>query len=199
MPSWSRTLVLMFVLGPGMFDTGPQFMFNLGGGPGIRVHQFGGARPRRRPREAGAPEQTNILGLLPLLIIILLPLLNSLFFGGDSTPSGPQVRFNNPDPPYTLHRTTKNLKVDYYVNPKDVEDLSRSKLSQLDNRAEVTYVQQLKVECEKELDHRQRLVNDAQGWFYQDADKINYARGLPLHSCKKLESMGQIQKGSLPI
>ena len=37
-----------------MFDGGPQFVFNMGGGPGFRVHQFGGDRPRRRPREANA-------------------------------------------------------------------------------------------------------------------------------------------------
>ncbi|KAG9555894.1 DUF1977-domain-containing protein, partial [Aureobasidium melanogenum] len=42
--------------GGGLFD-GPGFVFNLGGGPGVRVHQFGGGAPRRRPQAARDPNQ----------------------------------------------------------------------------------------------------------------------------------------------
>lgn len=185
-----------------MFDAGPQFVFNLGGGPGIRVHQFGGGRPRRRPREAGAdePEQSlrsTIAGLLPILILFILPLLSSLFSGGDSVPSGPQVRFNKPEPPFTLHRLSKNLNVDYYVNPAEVADYSNKKFSQLDQRAELTYTKALRVECEHEVDRRQRVVNEAQGWLFQDPEKIKQARGMEMKACRKLEAMGQIPKGSI--
>lgn len=186
-----------------MFDQGPQFVFNLGGGPGIRVHQFGGGRPRRRPREAGAageaPEQSlrsTIAGLLPILILFIVPLLSSLFSGGESVPAGPQVRFTHPDPPYTLHRSSKNLHVDYYVNPVEVADFTNKKFSQLDQRAEQTYTKALRIECEHEVDRRQRVVNEAQGWLFQDPDKMKQARGMEMKACRKLEAMGQVPKGS---
>src|ERR1700709_2288324 len=89
-----------FAGGGGMFDAGPQFVFNLGGGPGVRVHQFGGARPRRRPRDPHAPQEppatlrSTIMGLLPLLILFVLPLISS-FFSGGSTAAGPSMRFDH--------------------------------------------------------------------------------------------------------
>jgi len=181
----------------GVFDTGPQFVFNLGGGPGIRVHQFGGARPRRRPRDPNAAEESQtslrstIMGLLPLLILFVLPLLSSLFSGsGSAAAAGPSMRFDGPVPPHTLHRLTNRLKVDYYINPVDVDQYTPHKFSQLDKKAEVTYVQQLKAGCEQELDARQRLLNEAQGWFIQDTSKMDRARNMEMRNCKKLDEMG---------
>lgn len=174
---------------------GSQFVFNLGGGPGIRVHQFGGGRPRRRPREAnGATEErqasaTSILtNLLPLLILFVLPLLSSLF-SGDSTPSGPAFRFESPLPPYTQHRTTPKYKVDYYTNPKDVVEFSRSRWHQLDLRVETNYVQKLRYECDAELQNRNRLVQEAQGWFFQDVNKMDAARNLKMASCRRIDEL----------
>jgi DnaJ family protein B protein 12 len=179
-----------------MFDAGPQFVFNLGGGPGVRVHQFGGARPRRRPRDPNAPQEppatlrSTIMGLLPLLILFVLPLLSSLFSGSGSSEEGPLMRFDRPVAPYTMHRLTTRLKVDYYLNPADVEQYTPHKFSQLDRQAEVSFVKQLNLGCEQELDARQRLINEAQGWFMQDAEKMQQARNMEMKSCKRLDSMG---------
>jgi DnaJ homolog subfamily B member 12 len=181
--------------GGGMFDTGPQFVFNLGGGPGFRVHQFGGGAPRRRPRQATgdgegpAPSLASSLSnLLPLLLLVILPLLSSLF-SSDAASSGPQYRFDSPSHPYTMHRVTPRFKVDYYVNPSDVAEWNNRKLSQLDQRAEVDYVGKLRVECDIETDRRQRMMQDAQGWFFQDTEKMDSARRMPLRSCRKLDEM----------
>jgi DnaJ family protein B protein 12 len=125
-----------------------------------------------------------------------VPLLSSLFSGGESVPTGPQVRFTGPEPPFTLHRSSKNLHVDYYVNPAEVTDFSVRKFSQLDQRAEQSYIKSLRIECEHEVDRRQRVVNEAQGWFFQDSDKIEQARSMEMRACKKLEAMGQIPRGS---
>ncbi|PGH03800.1 hypothetical protein AJ79_07276 [Helicocarpus griseus UAMH5409] len=181
--------------GGGMFDTGPQFVFNMGGGPGIRVHQFGGTRPRRRPREANRPSDVEtpppgmatLAQFLPLLLIFILPLLTSLFSGSTST--GPSLRFDNPVPPHTMHRTTPKLKLDYYINPAEVEDFSARKFYQLDQKVEVDYVSKLRYDCESEVQARERMIQDAQGWFFPDVEKLKEARSLELRSCKKLHSL----------
>jgi hypothetical protein len=99
--------MLMCIPAPGQ-----QFVFNMGGGPGFRVHQFGGQRPRRRPREANGQEEpapsgwNSIQQLLPLILLVVIPLLSSLFSGSSSTASGPTFRFDAAVPPHTMQRTT---------------------------------------------------------------------------------------------
>ncbi|KAL1839822.1 hypothetical protein VTJ49DRAFT_1101 [Mycothermus thermophilus] len=108
------------------FDGGPQFVFNFGG-PGIRVHQFGGPRPRMRPRNPGQEEPanfwSNFVGLLPILLLFGWPILSSIFSGlfTSSPPPTPSMAFDEPNPPlYTMERTMPNFGVKYYVNPADV-------------------------------------------------------------------------------
>ena len=182
--------------GGGMFDGGgPQFVFNLGGGPGFRVHQFGGGRPRRRPREANDTEEpqqstTSILtNLLPLLILFILPLLSSIFSSTTSEPAGPSFRFGSPQPPHTMHRTTPRFKVDYYLNPNDVADYTHRKFVQLDQKAEVNYVLNLQHECEIETIKQNRMMQEAQGWLFQDVDLMNQARNLDMRSCRRLDQL----------
>ena len=178
-----------------MFDSGPQFVFNLGGGPGFRVHQFGGGQPRRRPRTAnGSPEEQRqqttmgaLSNLLPLLILFVLPLLSSLF--SSAMPSGPSIHFQ-PGPPNTLQRTSRNLKVDYYLNPVDIDGYTTQKLNNLDRQAESQYVTQLQYECQLETRTRNRMFEDAQGWFFQDVDKMRDARNYQMRSCQTLDAFG---------
>lgn len=165
----------------------------MGGGPGFRVHQFGGPRPRRRPREANAqsepaPSPWAVLQqLLPLILLFVLPLLSSLFTGS-STPTGPSYRFDAV-PPHTLHRTTDRLNLHYYVNPGEVEDYSARKFRQLNQRVEVDYVSKLRYECESEVLARDRMIQDAQGWFFPDVEKMKEARSLELKSCRRLDEL----------
>ena len=111
-----------------MFDTGPGFVFNLGGGPmgmggpGVRVHQFGGNRPRRRPRDANGnetqPTAADMLrNFLPLILLFLVPILSSLFSGGGSSTKMPGYRMDAPQSPYTHAHMTTKLRQEYYVNP----------------------------------------------------------------------------------
>lgn len=179
------------------FDTGPQFVFNFGGGPGIRVHQFGGARPRRRPREAQGPQAEQgfnlqtLLGLLPVLIFFIVPLLTSIFSGESSSASAtPRMVYDNPLHPYTEGRATPNLKVNYFVNPADIQSYTKSKLSQMDRTAEVNLVRHLRNECDNEMMYKQRLRDAAQGWFYQDPDKMATAHAYKMPSCERLQTLG---------
>lgn len=176
------------------FDTGPQFVFNFGGGPGVRVHQFGGGRPRRRPRENAQAQDNSLfntlMGLLPIIFLFLFPLLSSIFSGGSSTPSGPRMVFDAPEFPYTHERVTPKLNVKYYVNPTEVKLYSKSQLSRLDNTAEVGLVRHLRVECESEMLHKQRLYDEAQGWFTQDPGKMDIAKRYEVPSCQRLDRLG---------
>lgn len=172
---------------------GPGFVFNMGGGPGIRVHQFGGTGPRRRPRNAAGQDEAPPSGLaaltqlLPILLLFILPLLTSLFSGSSS--SGPEVQFHR-SPPNTLHRTTPRFQVNYYLDPRAVDGYSERKLRQLDQTAEVKYINALRYECQIEHSERNRMLEDAHGWFSTDERKLREARSMPMRSCNRLNEMG---------
>jgi DnaJ family protein B protein 12 len=170
-------------------DTGPGFVFNLGGGPGIRVQQFGGGRPRRRPNQAGEPESSSsiLTSLLPLILLFVLPLLSSMFSA--STPAGPTMRFDAGVDPHTKNFVSKHLKVPYWVNPDEVQDYSKTQLRNLDQMAEKKYIHHLNVQCDIEKNTQVQMMNDAQGWFFQDTDMMNRARRMDLKNCKKLSEM----------
>ena len=188
-----ETVVLIECARP--YAGGPQFVFNMGGGPGFRVHQFGGARPRRRPtRETNTqsepmPSAWDILRqFLPLFLLFIIPLISS-FFSGPSASVGPSYRFDAAVPPHIMQRTTPRLNVNYFVDPADVEDYSARKFHQLDQKAEVEYVSKVRFECENEIRVRDRMIQDAQGWFFPDVDKLKAARSMKLRSCKKFDNL----------
>lgn len=181
-------------MGGGGFG-GPGFVFNMNGGPGFRVHQFGGGIPRRRPAaNATGQPQGNMDGwsllrqLAPLIILFVLPLLSSLFTGS-ATPAGPSYRFDTAKPPHTMGRTTPNLNLNYFVNPLDVDDFSARRFKQLDKQVELDHVRALRFECENEVHLRERKIQDAQGWFFPDIEKMKEARAMELKSCQRLEKL----------
>ncbi|QUC21757.1 uncharacterized protein UV8b_06000 [Ustilaginoidea virens] len=184
--------------GSGPFGGGPQFVFNFGGGPGIRVHQFGGATPRRRPREArdeGEQQQQqgglqNLMTLLPILIFFILPVLSSLFTGGSSGSSAPHMQWDHPKAPYTEGRTTPKYNINYFVNPRDIQSYNKAKLAQLDRAAEGNFLRFLDNMCEHENIVQRRMREDAMGWFYEDVDKMAEANAHPKPHCDRLRSLG---------
>ena len=191
-----RAAAADFIHPANAFFGDQQFIFKMGGGPGVRVHQFGGPRPRRRPRTANEPENVNqsllsmLLNLLPLIVLFIVPLLSSMFSGDSASPSGPEIRYHTPEPPYTQHRTTPNLKVDFYLNPQDVEDYTPRDLKSLDLSTERRYVSRLQLECQGERQVRARLIQQAQGFFFQDTEKIREANRLEMRSCQRLSEHG---------
>lgn len=176
-----------------MFNTSPAFVFNMGGGPGVRVHQFGGGQPRRRPRDPNAPPeapaslQQTLLSLLPILLIFILPLLSSLFSG--SAASGPSMRFDAAVPPHTMARKTPQFKVPYFLNPAEVEEFSASKFKNLDKQAETSYIQDLRVTCDNERTAKLRLQEEAQGWFFPDMEKLAKANKYEMKGCMRLDEL----------
>ncbi|KAJ2906974.1 hypothetical protein MKZ38_009837 [Zalerion maritima] len=205
----------------GAFDTGPQFVFNMGGGPGVRVHQFGGPRPRTRPRNPGQQDPENtlrdmIIQLLPLIVLFLLPIITNLFGAilGDPSPSGsssgvgnhgnagsnarmnsgPKMVFDEADPEagFTEQRQTDTLHIDYFMQEQDVEGLSNKKLYDLDRNAEVTYMKKLRDDCMVEQAHKRDLSEQAQGWFFQDDEKMEVAIRYETPSCARYEQFARV-------
>ncbi|KAI4714578.1 hypothetical protein J4E89_000259 [Alternaria sp. Ai002NY15] len=181
----------------GGMDTGPGFVFNLGGGPGVRVHQFGGGRPRRRPGTAvppGSEGQQNLssafANLLPLLFLFVLPLLSSLFSGSTSTSASPNLVFETPRSPNTLKRVSTRIKIDYYVDPKEVHEYTPKKWRKLDDIAENQYVHITNTRCQNERVRQRRAMEEAQGWFSVDQEAMNKARNMELKNCNKLRKLG---------
>lgn len=167
----------------------------MGGGPGFRVHQMGGGAPRRRPANSGQAQQQGPQGLaalyqlLPLLLMFLLPFLSSIFTGESS--SGPSIRFDTPHKPYTMHRVTPNYKIDYYVNPKQVDGYSDKKFKSLDKKAEVEFVTTLQYQCQHESQRKQQAINDATGFFFTDEAQLKAARAMPMAACERLDSLSR--------
>ncbi|KAK7977970.1 hypothetical protein PG996_004017 [Apiospora saccharicola] len=180
----------------GGFDTGPQFVFNLGGNRGFRVHQMGGGQPRRRPREAAPGPQRETTGwdtlvsLLPIIFLFLFPLLTSIFSGDEARSNIPAMRFETGEPPLTHHRRTPKYHVDYYINPAEVAGWNDHQFKQLDRQAEVQFTNELRYKCDAELRTRKELYDNAQGWFTPDPDKMRVAKAFETHSCKRLQKMG---------
>ena len=148
--------------GGGPFgDAGGPFAF---GGPGIRVHQFGGAGPRMRRRTAAgatgqaqptdANEQqtsnpTRIFwNLLPLLLFFLLPMLTGLFGGGDETLRGPAWSMEEKGR-FTHRRETPKYGVPFFVDPKEMDGLGMRDVTKLGARAEAGIVNSINNACSR--------------------------------------------------
>jgi DnaJ homolog subfamily B member 12 len=173
---------------------GPGFVFNMGGGPGFTVHQMGGRNPRRRPRNGNEPEQSGsaLMQLLPLLLLFILPLLSSLFSGEGS--SGPGFRFDAPQPPMTMHRVTPKHKVDYYVNPKEVDGWQSSKLRDLDKKAENEYIHIMQYQCADETQRKRNEIQDAHGFFFTDEARLKRARERRMPACERLDDLRVVRR-----
>ena len=165
----------------------------MGGGPGFTVHRMGGGAPRRRPRTGEEQQQQPPSGmaaltqLAPLLLLFVLPLLSSLFSGSSS--SGPSVRYDAAVHPNTAHRVTPKYKVDYFVNPTDIEGWKSNKLNSLDQRVEVDYISKIQYECEYETQRRRQEIQDATGFFFTDEERLRKARTRPMPGCSRLDEL----------
>ena len=185
------------------FEGGPQFVFNVGGQRGFRVHQFGGGAPRRRPHNANGNRQgqrdaggwDTLVGLLPILFLFLFPLITSIFSGSASGDGyggapAPRMSFDTAEPPLTLHRTTPKFGVDYFVNPAEVEGWADGDLRRLDREAEVGFARALRRACSAEVRTKQTLLDAAQGWFFPDQDKLRVAKEYQMINCQRLDGLG---------
>jgi hypothetical protein len=88
-----------------------------------------------------------------------------------------------------MGRTTPRLNLNYFVNPLEVEDFSARKFRQLDQRVELDHIAKVQYDCESEVQMRERKIQDAQGWFFPDIEKMKEARAMELKNCRRLEHL----------
>lgn len=99
------------------------------------------------------------------------------------------MRFDVATPPHVKSHTSKYLGVKYFVDPKEVPDYTSRQWSQLDSVAEKRYMHHLNVQCDVEQNQRARMMQEAQGWFFQDEDIMDKARKLPMKNCNELNKL----------
>jgi DnaJ homolog subfamily B member 12 len=90
---------------------------------------------------------------------------------------------------YTHERTMPQLKVKYYLNPREAERLSSRDLRNVDRHAEVNFINDLRTGCQVEAQQRMRLEEEARGWFSVDQEKLDRARKMKMPKCRRLEAM----------
>ena len=85
---------------------------------------------------------------------------------------------------------TPNLKVPYWVNPKDISGFNDKERANLHDVAENKYLHIVSNRCDNERIERNRKEQDAQGWFGPDEKKMDAVRNLPMTNCKRLRDLG---------
>lgn len=187
----------------GMNGMGPNVQFQ-GFGPfgSVRSFHFGpGATPGMNARQAAAgagnvPNRpndftSNLIRLLPLLLLFVTPLLSSLFETFTGTSSSPVTKFEfTSSPPYTEMRTTTKHSIPYYITHKDAQRLTTKALRNLDSRAEVTYIHSLSTLCDREHEIQEQKIMDSQGWFSTDEVALKKAKEMKLPHCERLKKLG---------
>lgn len=185
----------IFFGGGGPTQFGGQFG-GFGGPTGIRFQtpfgafgQAAGAQTRRRAAEGQNQfSASHLIELLPLLLLLGLPLLLSLFGDGNKEST---VQFNfQKEGPYSEQRLTPRYHIPYYIKPVDGEKLTPRKLTKLDGDAEIQYVRTMKQRCNDEYEYKARKLADSQGWFFTDEEAYKEAIDIPLYSCEILDQLG---------
>lgn len=80
------------------------------------------------------------------------------------------------------------------MNPRDVADWPERKWRKLDSHVEKTLYSQLSETCGMEYRHQQRMVEQAQGWFWTDERLMEEARGLQMPGCVRLQALNERAK-----
>lgn len=189
----------LFFGGANRYNTGgPSFAF---GNNGFTFTSFGGnghpffatnaapgTRQRQRPQQDQAPD--NFVGmfkqLLPLVLFLFIPILSALF----SESSKPEYSFT-PSAKFNSERQSSRFKVPYFV-PNDFSTKSDKQKRSFDAKVERAYVEEKREGCSRERVRKNRLVEEAYGWFSTDEKKLKKAQKMPMPNCKALEDLNLI-------
>lgn len=187
--------------------------------PGMNARRRAAQQQQQRQRRAnGGATGTNggnaneswsqyIIQFLPLLIILLSIIINSFSGGSNSTDgisnrnvrefSGRVPKFNfEQKGNFKVERSTPKYDINYYLEEKTVDNFKRrnnaeKELKGLDKYVEQQYVENLSRSCLRERRYRDNMIQQAEGIFFNDWDKIKEANEMPLPNCEKLDELYQ--------
>ncbi|CAK9442206.1 uncharacterized protein LODBEIA_P59490 [Lodderomyces beijingensis] len=199
--------------GGGPFASGQTFTF---GGNGFTFQSFGGGQDpfmrhrrttRRTARSAQQQQQQQqqqgneeprqpqsaleaLKGLLPILLVFIVPILSALF-SDDSTPDYSFI----PSREYNTQRTTPQHNIPFYVNENFAKKNAKKTAKQLrnyDSKVENLYIHDKRAKCSREQVRKDQLIEEAQGWFSTDMEKLRAAEMMPMPNCDALRRLNLI-------
>lgn len=162
------------------------------GNQGFTFQSFGGdpfarrAPPRpQRPQESPQLLMDLLRQLLPLLFVIVVPLLLGLL-----SSQGPKYLFSH-SPSFTEKHSTPNYEISYFVSrDQHIKNAQNQRyFDKLGRQVERDYIENKRLQCNYERMERQRLMDESYGWLYNDEEKLEKARKMPMPSCNKLRKM----------
>ncbi|ESP03878.1 hypothetical protein LOTGIDRAFT_185246, partial [Lottia gigantea] len=170
-------------------DISPEELFNMFFGGGFPNSAAARSRHRHSNHRTYYYQQnhnnqsesgyTLFLQLAPILLLILLSLLSSIFVS---------------DPVFSMHRTSKfsserktyNLKVPYYVK-EDFRPEYKGDLRRIERQVEEEYISQLRSNCWRERSYKENMLWSARS--SGDARLYQRAQELKTPNCDQLQNM----------
>lgn len=196
--------------GGGAFEDEIFNMFFGGGGPsqtftfgnnGFQFQSFGGGDPFMRQRRAqqtrAAPRRTSgqepqpslsesIKQLIPVLLLLFAVVMSAFFSDSDSIPDYSFTKTRA----FSTARYTPHYKIPFYVDKSfDKKTFTSRQLKNFDLKVENLYIQDKRSKCSREQTIRNQMVEDAQGWFSTDYEKMRKAQQFPMPNCQALRDL----------
>ncbi|XP_052762567.1 dnaJ homolog subfamily B member 12-like isoform X2 [Mya arenaria] len=159
-------------------DISPEELFNMffgGAGFGGRVHRH--RRSQSRATEEGSG--TLFLQLAPILLLVVISLLSSLFV------SDPVFSLQRSDK-YSAQRKSQNLKIPYYVKQDFVSNFAGD-LRRIERQVEEEFVSNLRQNCWRERSYKENMLWRARN--YADAALYERAQSMETPSCDQLQNL----------
>lgn len=134
-----------------------------------------------------------ILGFLFIIILFIFLIILLIFFGLMIIMMLVMLSmvFDQLYVLYIVERMMLNYKIKYYFNKVDIKFYILVKFNWLDRQVEVVFVQQLRIECEKEMQRKQELKDQVMGWFFYNKDKMELVNNFFMLQCRRLNLLNK--------
>lgn len=193
------------------FGGGPSQTFTFGNG-GFQFQTFGGGDPFMRQRRSqfqqhqqhqhqqqarggasrrnGQQQEPSLIEslkqLVPILLLLFAIVLSAIFSDSDEIPNYSFTKTRS----FSTKRTTPNYKIPYFVEKSfDKKAYTSKQLKKFDLKIENIYIQDKRNKCSREQLLRNQMIDDAQGWFSTDQEKLRKAQKLPMPNCQALQDL----------